>query len=286
VTSDRRPTAAHVLILALLAVLCTGAAEIEGEAPPDDPARAADAPTAAVVRDPLYRLEFALPARFWRHVDNEELSAEARKTPGGCAPPPQVPDNLLFMFTHSDAPVLGRVELAERAFLLRNRTGLEEYVDARIEAIASQAGGAMQDRQVSYAEQPGAIVHRLDFTVPAAPGRGGCVPSGARPAMRYSIVHHFVRPAGADCLLFVLSCFGPADAFARLEPEVGLIVESFRYTGELQTEFFAPDAPEERLLTAADAAPARPGGFNWLMPVAVAMLVWMMLRRRKQKAAA
>jgi len=104
--------------------------------------------------------------------------------------------------------------------------------------------------------------------------------------MRYSIVHHFVRPAGADCLLFVLSCFGPADAFARLEPEVGLIVESFRYTGELQTEFFAPDAPEERLLTAADAAPARPGGFNWLMPVAVAMLVWMMLRRRKQKAAA
>jgi hypothetical protein len=270
----------------LLLPLRVGAAEPAGAPAAAGVAAAAPAggPQPVVVRDPLYRLEFELPAPYWRAMDNRALAAEAQKAPGGCAPPQQVPDNLLFVFTDNDAPVLGRLELAERSFLLRDKAGLEAYVDARMAAIASQVGGSMQEPTSAYTMDRGLITHRIDFT--AGGGGGGCAP-GARggPAMRYAIVHHFVRPKGADALLFVMYCYAPVDVFERLKPEIDFIIDSFHYTGEVDAEFFALDAPEDKLLTAKDAAKGKQGGFNWLMPVALAAIIWLMLRRKKQKPA-
>jgi len=297
VRSEPGRYAALLLLLTMLAGLCVGAdapvraQDAEGEiadaaAAPERPGVPQEPPSPVVVRDPLYRVEFELPAPFWQQMDNQALAAQAEQAPAGCTPQ-QVPADLLFVFTHKDAPVLGRLELGERSFLLRDKTGLEQYVDARVAAIGSQVGGAMQDSESSYAFSEGLITHRFDFTVPPQTG-GGCAMgagAGGGPAMRYAIVQHFVRPQGADALLFVMFCYAPADAFLQLRPEIDAIVHSFRYTGELDAEFFAPDAPEAKLLTAADAAKGTQKGFNWLMPVGLAVFIWLMIRRKKQKPA-
>lgn len=240
-----------------------------------------DAATAVAVRDPLYRVEFKLPAPYWEYMDNKALSAQAR---GGCQPP-QVPEDLLFVFAHRDAPAGGRLELVERSYLMRDRAALEDYMEARMAALSSQVGGVMQDVETSYKVEPGMITHRVAFSA-AARGPGGCAPAKAAadaPLMRYVIEHHFVRPEGADALLFTMFSYAPADVFEGLKPEFDLILGSFRYTGETAAEFFAPDAPEDKLLTPADADKGTRKGSNWMLPVAMIFIVWMMFRRKKRK---
>jgi hypothetical protein len=288
VRSDLGRRAARLALLMMLAALCVGAAPEVPEGPtaaPAAPVQHEGAPGAVPVHDALYRLEFTLPAPFWQCADNRELVVEARRAQGGCTPAQQVPDSLLYMLRHKDAQVLGRIELVQRSFLARDKAGLEEYVDARMAAVGSEAGGAMQDTASSYTTSGGLIVHRLDFTVPAGSG-GGCMSRGrGGPAMRHSVVHYFIRPKGADALLFALYLSAPADAFARLKPEIDSIIGSVRYAGEPDAEFFVPDAPPEKLLTAKDAVKSKPGALNWLMPVGMVLVIWLMIRRKKQNPA-
>lgn len=84
-----------------------------------------------------------------------------------------------------------------------------------------------------------------------------------------------------------LFCAAPEDVFADLEREFDFIAESVRYSGELADAFFVPDAPEDKVLSpkaATKAAGAGGRGFNWLLPVALIVIIWLMIRRRKQAA--
>ena len=94
-----------------------------------------------------------------------------------------------------------------------------------------------------------------------------------------------MRPKDADALAFKIMCVAPEDAFAELQQEFDFILASLHYAGELDEEFFVPDAPDDKVLSAKDAAQAagtkKP--FSWLMPVALIMMVFFMFRRRKDK---
>lgn len=281
-----------LLLVILAAALLLGPAPAahgtEPASPPAEPEQpAADAGAAAepapiVVQDPLYRIEFQLPAPYWDYADREQLAARPQ---GGCAAP-RTPQDLLFVLSHKDASALGRFELGPQSFLMRNKDDLETFVAAFTEAIRSQVGD-LEEKTESYPRTENPIVHRLEFTA-AARGAGGCSmqrqPAGEQPKMRYTLVHYFVRPKGADAMVFKIFCAAPAEVFEELRPEFDFIIASLRYTGDVEAEFFAPDAPEDKVLSAKDAA--RSAGAarktNWLLPVAMILIVWMMLRRRKK----
>jgi hypothetical protein len=267
-------------------------ASVESEPPAGLPADAV-APAADVepvtVKDPLYPLEFRLPAPYWDYRDQEDLRAELSAR-GGCAGPGQtVPENLLFVFGHKDAAVYGRLELGPRSFLLRGKDELEAYTDARAAVIQSQTGGPAQNVQTHWLDKDGMLVHRLEFSAPLR-ARGGCgappPPQAGGERMHYLILHYFVRPRDADALCFFMFFYAPETTFRELQAEVDRIVDSVRYHGELAADFFDPQAPLEKAITAEDADTGQKksplGGF--LMPALLVLAIWMMMRRRKPKA--
>lgn len=275
-----------------------GAGELESAAPePEGPAPAsapsiqpvvaAQAPVGILIKDPLNRLEFRLPGEYWEHRDRDSVAAQAR---GGCGPS-RVSPNLLFILQHKDAPASVWCERGPRSFLMRGKDDLETFVNATIGAVRSQVGESVEEVESSYEERDGMILHRLGFTAPL-PAGGGCAPRQApaedQPNMRYLSVHYFVRPEGADAMAFKMHCLATEEVFGQLESEFEFIISSLRYTGELAAEFFVPDAPEDKVLTpkeAARAAGAKKGGVNWLLPVGMIVIIWIMIRRRKKAPA-
>jgi hypothetical protein len=244
------------------------------------------APGPITIQDPLYRLEFKLPAPYWQHHDPKEMAGRA---PGGCAGP-RVSPNLLFVLTHKDAAANVWAERLGRPFLMRDKDDLEGYVNAFVEAVARQVG-EVEDLNVSYPQTANPVVHRASFVAPMR-ARGGCGPrpaAGAEPQkMRYVFLHYFVRPKDADAMAFKVFCAAEAGLFEELEPEFDFIISSLRYTGEVDAQFFVPEAPEEKVLgpkEAARAAGAR-SRFSWMLPIALIMVIWMMMRRKKQQAPA
>ncbi len=242
-----------------------------------------------LIKDAFRRLELRLPAAYWDCYDAQKVAAQAGS---GCAGPRTSPD-LMFVLDHKDAPANVWCEAGSRPFLMRNEDDMEDFVGGFIGAVRAQAGEAMQELESSYDERQGGIIlHRLSFSAPVRAG-GGCAapqaPPGDQPAMRYLFVHLFVRPKGEDAIMFKVSCAAPEAVFEELVPEFEFIISSLRYTGEVAPEFFAPDASEDKILSAKDAARAVGGGGAgqpWLLYVGVVVIVWMVIRRRKKKAAA
>jgi hypothetical protein len=268
--------------------------EAAEEAPvPDQPAASEPAaPRPVVVKDPLYPIEFRLPAPYWYYMDQAAL-AEQMKGGGGCAPPQQLPQNVLFVFGHRDAPAVGRLELGPRkAFLMRDKADLESYIDARMSLVTSQTGGILPDVKSEYGERDGMIFHRMDFEAPLKTRGGGCMsapPPADQPEMRYVIVHYFVRPRDADVLSFMVFCYAQADVYEALEPELESILASVRYTGDVAAEFFEPNAPPEKLLTPEDAQAGQQKKSllnTMMMPMLLVVVIWMMFRKKKPKAEA
>jgi hypothetical protein len=271
-------------VLVLIGALCVVAEDMPGEAAPVPPAV-----NPITVKDPLYPLEFRLPAPYWGYRDQQDLRQELSGR-GGCANPAQsVPQNLLFVFGHEDAALYGRLELGPRSFLVRREDELEAYVDARAAVIQGQTGGTAQDVETEWSDEDGMLVHRLEFSAPLRT-QGGCAPAPPPQAdgerMHYLVLHYFVRPRDADALCFYMFLFGADSVFEELRPEVDSILDSVRYNGELAADFFDPQAPPEKGLSPEDADTGQKksplGGL--MMPVLLVLAIWMMMRRRKPKA--
>ncbi len=240
-----------------------------------------------LIKDAFRRLELRLPAAYWDCYDPEKVAAQAGS---GCAGPRTSP-NLVFVLNHKDAPANVWCEAGSRPFLMRNEDDLENFVGGFIGAVRAQAGEAMQELESSYARHGGMILHRFSFIAPLRAG-GGCAaqqaPPGDQLAMRYLFVHLFVRPKGEDAVMFKVFCAAPEALFQELEPEFEFITSSMRYTGEVAAEFFDPDAPVDKILSAKDAARAVGGAGArqpWLLYVGVIVIIWMVIRRRKKAAA-
>ncbi|MHC4481189.1 MAG: hypothetical protein ACYS1C_09525 [Planctomycetota bacterium] len=253
------------------------------QAAPGPEAAAVAAPAPVVLQDPLYRLEFKLPAPYWEYFDPKQLAEEA---PGGCAAPRTSP-NLLFVLNHKDAPANVWCEKLEKPFLMRDKGDLEAFINAFVEGISSQTGG-LEGLEASYTQTGNPIIHRMTFAAPLRV-RGGCgrgARGGEQRKMRYLFVHYFVRPRDSDAMAFKVFCAAPAEVFEPLREEFEFIIGSLSYTGALAEEFFVPDAPENKVLDAEAGRRAAGGGrkFNWLLPVAIIVLIWIMLRRKKEKA--
>jgi len=279
------------VVIVLGAALCSASAVWAGpdDAPPQSAPvleNAVEAPPSGIlIKDSARHIEFRLPAGYWEYYDPEALAAQAK---GGCSGPRVSPD-LVFVLNHKDAPANVWCEFGARSFLMRDENDLEAYVDAFKEAIRTQTGEVLEDVSESYEPGEGMILHRFGFTAPLQ-ARGGCgapPPVEDAPRMSHLLVHYFIRPAGSDAMALKLFCAAPEDVFADLEREFDFIAESVRYSGELADAFFVPDAPEDKVLSpkaATKAAGAGGRGFNWLLPVALIVIIWLMIRRRKQAA--
>ncbi len=261
-----------------------------GAAPPEE-AAGADAPDQAQavgiepvsVRDPLYRLEFQLPAPYWEHYTRKDIEANA---PGGCNPQ-RVPADLLFFIRHKDAAVQGRIELGLDGFLMRNKADMETYIKTFESAILGKARGAVEPES-RYLQQQNPIVHQLSFKEPIRTG-GGCAGQDEDPGpVQYSrsvTLHYFVRPDGLDAMFYKVLIVAPEETYRQIKGEIDFILSSLHYDGALDAEFFVADAPEDKLLTAKDAERSAKGGkqSNWPMMLMMAAMVFFLFRRRKKK---
>jgi len=282
-----------------------GVAGVASESPAETPVATAPEGVAAgagpevepaaglVRRDEANKVEIVLPAPYWRFYPRSELADMGR---GGCGGRPELPPELICAVGHNDAPCVVQCARRPGSYLMRSREDLEAFVEERLAAIKKQLGDRMEIVEPStYSEVAGATVHRVAFSVPAGGGAGGCAPAAAAEGdgnkMVNLLVNYFMRPVGQDALHYEVNCVAPEAVFEKLKPEVDFIVSHFRYAGETvpAAEFYVPDAPEEKLLTAEDAredvTPRRRGSpLTFVMLAAV--LVWMLWRRRGRAKAA
>ncbi len=283
-----RRIAAIALAMALLPALAGSAGPDDAPSAPEAGAEAAPPQVTSpgiLMKDSARRIEFRLPAGYWEYYDPEALAAQAK---GGCAGP-RVSPNLIFVLNHKDAPANVWCEFGSRSFLMRDENDLEAYVSAFTQAIRAQTGAVLEDVSDSYERRDGMILHRFGFTAPLPAGRGcgARPPAGDLPRMSHLIVQYFIRPAGSDAMELKLSCVAPEDVFGELKPEFDFVVDSVRYSGQVDADFFVPAAPEDKVLSPAAAAKGAGAGgrsFSWLLPVALIVIVWLMIRRRKEPA--
>ncbi len=240
--------------------------------------------TGLTVSNPAHSIEFRLPAPYWEAYDRGELS---ERFEGGCAGR-RLPENLLYVASHKDAPCQVLIFTGNQRFLMRNRDDLEAFVDASVEAVTERLGSGGELKNREYGELDGMITHRLAFTAPVR-GGPGCPAAGGgggeTSVMRYLFVYYFVRPAGEDAFRFEARCFAPVDPYDELEPEIELLVSSFRYTGETAESFFDADAPAEKVPTAEEAreSTGEDGGIpGWLIAAGLIVIIWMLMRRKKK----
>jgi hypothetical protein len=257
----------------------------EAGADPPAPARAAEGSGVAITLEEA-RLRLKKPAPYWEQMTPEELTEQA---PGGCVPA-QTPPNLLLVLNHRDAPVVLGVLRGGDTFLMRNRDDLEAYVDGLTQPIRQQLGEEAEI-ETEFSRRNGMPVHRVSFTASAGAAGGGCAPAqqGQQQELQFIIVDYFIRPADGDATYFRISCRGEDGAFEDVRNEVEFILASVEYTGDLAEDFFVPDAPDEKVPTAEQAAEAAGGGgetqWGWMLAAGMIVVIWFLLRKRGKKQA-
>ncbi|MFW6118705.1 MAG: hypothetical protein ACOC7S_00055 [Planctomycetota bacterium] len=268
-----------LLSIGLLALLFVAA--------PANGAEQAEAPGIAVT-DQSNRIEFRLPAPYWDHEDRQDL---AERISGGCMGR-QLPPGLLHVATHQDAGAFVQLNEGSRRFLMRNREDLETFVNGTVQAVTDQISKSGEVLSTEWQERNGMIIHRFSFKA-AVGGGGGCMAPGGgggeQRTMRWLFVDIFLRPEGEDAVNYQMRCMAPDEAFEALRPEIDFIVSSFHYTGTLAEEFFVPDATADKVPTAEEAAESVKGDGGlptWLMLGGLFIVIWMLLRRKKEKASA
>jgi len=264
-----------------------GSAEVAPSAPPADAGDAeARQPAGILIKDRRRGVELRLPAAYWQYYDPERLASENR----GCAGR-RVPPHLVFILRHKDAPATVWCESTPRTFLMRNKDDLETFVNAFVDTIRAQVGEDISDVSASYERRDGAIVHGFQFSasVSGPPGCNASRPQAPKgPRMHYLFTHIFVRPKDSDAFAYKVFCTAPEAAYKELRPEFDFIVANVRYSGETAEQFFVPDAPEEKVLSAEDAAKMaspRKSSYAWLLLIVLAIIVWRMMRKKKERPA-
>ncbi len=279
-------------VLAAIGALLTavGALAAESPAPPAQappPPQAAAAPEepGVPVTSAENRLALRLPAPYWEALTPEEI---ARQMQGGCAQG-RVPASVLLLLRDKDALAEVIISRSDRTFLMRNKGDLEAFEDGFMKAIQDRISGAATDVESTYSERNGMTVHRYGLTAAPSAGGGGCAmpgqQSGPPQKLRFLFVDYFVRPDGEDALYYRASVRAPVDTFKALEPEFEYILDSIRFTGKPADGFFVPDAPEDKVPTAKEAAKsvgAHGGTSGWMLAAALMVAIWLMLRRRKK----
>ncbi len=276
-----------LLAIAVPVLLLLAPAVVQGGQATDDDA-VAQQEQAFSVTDRASGLELKFPGAWWEVSTRMDL---AKRGGGGCAAP-QVPDNVLLLCQHQDAPLQLACIRGTDPFLMRNREDLEKFVAAVNEAMARQVGETMQVVEDEYDERDGMFLHRFLFTVVPSGGGGGCAPrpqQGDQPEKVSCLyVDYFLRPADSDARNFRIICYAPTPAFEEFRPEIDYITSNLTYTGELAQDFFVADAPQEKVPTAEQAEESvqqRRGGSSMWFIVGLMVLIWFMFRRKKKAQA-
>jgi hypothetical protein len=282
--SPRMPAALVALLIAAAAL----AVRIQA-APAAAPAPAAEAPApqgpGIAVSSPENRLELRLPAGYWEALTPQQI---AQHMQGGCTQG-QVPADLVFVVQDRDALAQVVITRSARSFLMRDKSDLETFENGFMQAVQGRIGGGADDVESSYEERDGMIVHRFGLTAAPSAG-GGCAmgPQQSAPPqkLRFVFVDYFLRPQGEDALYYRASARAPVDVYEELKPEFESILASVRFRGKLADQFFDPQAPEDKVPTAKQAAKdlsSRNPLSGWMLAVGLMMIIWLMLRRRRQQ---
>ncbi len=244
-------------------------------------------PSGITVTDTGNRIEFRLPAPYWDHEDRQQL---ADRVSGGLFGR-ELPPGLLHVATHKDAGAFVQINEGGRRFLMRNREDLETFVSGTVQAITEQIDRTGEVLVTDWDERDGMIIHRFSFRAQVRGGDGCMAPEAGQDepqAMRWLFVDFFMRPEGEDAVNFQMRYVAPDEVYEALIPELDFIESSFHYTGPLAEEFFVPDAPAERVPTAGEAAEAvaDEGGLpTWLLLLGVGVVIWMLMKRKKEQPA-
>ncbi|MFO8006206.1 MAG: hypothetical protein R6V05_00565 [Candidatus Brocadiia bacterium] len=259
-----------------LVALCALAASAGGAQPRND--------ALPTVTDETNRIRFRLPGEWWQHYNRQEL---ADRLQGGCGAG-QLPEELLHAAGHKDAPAQILLFRGPAQFLMRDRDDLETFVNASMQALTEQMGGAEGVHENDYVQDApgGMIVHRYSFSAPLR-GGGGCagMAQGQELTLRYLYVDYFVRPEGQDARNFQMRCFAPEEVWPDIKTEIEFVVSSLRYTGEVAGEFFVPDAPQEKVLSAEEVSESVEGRSpfpTWLLVAGLIFVVWLLMRRKSK----
>ena len=230
-----------------------------------------------VAEDPANRYRLTMPAPYWECSTAGQIAAEVQGR--GCVGASRLPPGLLLLMRNKDASVQAVLYLLPERFLLRGKGELENYVNTRQQQMRAQGGATVEfPEPPSYGQEKGLVIHRSAFVLSAQGQKA-----------RGLVIHYFVRPKGEDVRVYRLECIATEKEFEREQEELEHIVGSFRFTGELSPEFFAPDAPDERLpdLMARPRRRSACGQGYWGMLVAVAavLVLYMFMRRRSSRPA-
>lgn len=288
-SSDRPKRAVPVALLLLLLVRSTTLGqEFSDEGRVAEPAEGAGTASRELtvtmseerrllVEDPANRFRLSLPGPYWECKSRSQIAAGTRQQGPGCGSPTRLPPGLLLVAHNKDAPVQAILYLVPERFLLRSGDDLERYVSSRLQQMQPRRGAVVEFQEASYEKDGELIVHRAPLSLSA----GG-------QEVRALLVHYFVRPRGEDVHVYRMEIMAAEEEFEREQEEMTHIAGSFAFTGELSEEFFAPDAPDEKLPDLAvrpGGAPACGQGY-WPMVLAAigVLLIYMYMRKRAAKA--
>ena len=252
---------------------------VPADAPSDTPLDTGGQGRPSVYRDEQRKLEFTIPAPYWKLRTREDLSREGQQP--GCGGG-RLPESVLWRLDHEDADCRIACTLRFDSFLMQNHEQLKALVAGRDESILKELGDKIEAvpgiGEQGWSEMDGMKTYRFAFGAPTRAGRRA-----------FQFADHFVRRGDGDqdAFRFVLVCDASAEAFERLRPELASVFGGIRYTGPMADEFFAPGASEDRLLQPEDLQGGSGGGsLFWLYVLIPVLAFWLILRRRREPGGA
>ncbi len=229
------------------------------------------------IEDKVNDYTVLIPAPYWNYKTPSQLQKQHGSQPGGCVPGGGIPESLLLVLQNKDAPSTGvSIERKSQRFLLRGKDDLTDYMSKQEETLLEKMRGSGELLSSRTRTEPGGVVYtaHYEFRDPSH-----------EQTLRVIMANILIRPPEQDVIVYQIQAFAHKEWYERLEDDFMELIDSFRYLGEAASQFFVPDAPEEKLPFALDnTQPHQPRcgeGISGIVMASAAVLVLYMLYKKK-----
>ena len=220
-----------------------------------------------------------IPAGEWKMVTPENMDEQG----GGCMPARGAPEGFIVTTHLPESRVVASVTRRPKEYLARNEEDLRTFAAQMKDVVSKKGGEGTKIISSELAKKDDTWVHTLEFSAPSGP-LGGCGALGGADApkrMHYRLWDYFIRPEGKDARLYRIGTATPEGEYENYRETFQSFAESFEFTGNRADEFFAPDAPEEKLPTVdvPEGACGEWGSTSIFLFIAVLAVLWWWSRK-------